>query len=61
MKRRIELDLTEQEAESLAFIIRLSIDQFTASKALRDRTKISLKDLQTAEKVRRKMAAKGLS
>ncbi|WP_128546330.1 hypothetical protein [Larkinella soli] len=58
MKRRIELDLNEHEADSLAFMIRLSIDQFIASKALRDRTKVSLKDLQVAEKVRRRIISK---
>ncbi|WP_138992295.1 hypothetical protein [Larkinella sp. C7] len=55
MKKRIELELTANEAQMLAFLLHTVTDQFHASKVLRDRAKISLKDLRTAETVRRKL------
>ena len=55
MKKQIALELTENEAQMLAFLLHTATDQFYASKVLRDRAKISLKDLRTAETVRRKL------
>ncbi|RRB06742.1 hypothetical protein [Larkinella rosea] len=55
MKKKFALELTESEAEMIAFLLHTATDQFYASKVLRDRTKVSLKDLRTAETVRRKL------
>ncbi|GAB3314559.1 hypothetical protein GCM10027299_02800 [Larkinella ripae] len=56
MKKQIALELTESEAQMLAFLLHTATDQFYASKVLRDRARISLKDLRTAETVRRRLA-----
>ncbi|WP_144051625.1 hypothetical protein [Fibrisoma limi] len=53
----VPIEATEPGLETMAFLLKMSIEQLQNSPALRDRTKISLKDLQTAERVRRQLMA----
>jgi len=53
----VPIEATEPGLETMAFLLKMGIEQLQNSPALRDRTKISLKDLQTAERVRRQLMA----
>ncbi|WP_266367294.1 hypothetical protein [Tellurirhabdus rosea] len=52
-KQNIVLELSPAEVETLSFLIRIGAEHLTTSMALRERAKVSLKDIQAAEKVRK--------
>jgi|GEM_PF-4096618 len=54
-KHPIILEVSPAEAETLSFLIRIGAEHLITSLALRERAKVSLKDIQAAEKVRKKL------
>lgn len=61
MKRQhITLDLSSAEAETLSFLIRVGAEHLTTSPTLRQRAKVSLRDIQAAEKLRKKLLSQAI-